>query len=266
MSESSIDVIKARVVKLMALANGEGATEAEIESAMRFAAKLIDQHHIDVSDLNSGETPQPENIQFGKVGVSSQFAGFAAWESTLLAAVNKLFGTTKAFLGDSTPIRVNGIVQRDKNDNVRYGKEVCFYGPLTDVQEASSLYVEWSRSIATMGITRWGGAYRGDGAMYCQGFARSIYEQSVRLNSERQLTMVKPPAQLTNQTTAITLLNKFDLIQSAAAEWLENEAGVKLSGGSRRSGASGSREAYNEGRRHGSQAQFGRNAKRKQLQ
>lgn len=261
------DRIRERVKKLLAVASCGSASDAEIENAMRHAAALIDKHHIDPS-----EAENRESSEMGRSFGTSQSTKFSTWESALMSAVCKLFGCVQAYIESTTqPVREHGIAKLDSRGNVVLGRKVCFYGPALEANEATELFQEWSRSIATMGVARWGGCFRGDGAMYCYGFASAIYKKATEVNVQRMKIAAKPVALLgvaapTDQTTAITLHGRYEMLKDQGTAWLKDECGVKVGKGSSRSGYSaGSRDAYNEGREHGSKAEFSRTAKRKLL-
>jgi len=267
---SDIETIKSRVAKLMAVAGDGVASANEIESAMRLAAKLLDAHHLKMDDCVAATGPADDEISMGDAEAVCGSSRMSTWESTLGHAVAALFGCVKWYQTHrEAPIRVNGIAQMS-GGNVRYGKCVVFYGPATEAREAAELFQEWSRSIATMGVARWGGCFRGDGGMYCYGFASAILAQVRIIADGRRLIEAKPlpvlPGEDRGDATAITLRDRYEILKGRAHEWLANDRGVKLGTSSRSTGyRSGSSGAYAEGRRHGSQAGFGRRESRKAL-
>eukprot|EP00697_Spironema_sp_BW2_P005076 gnl/Spiro4/16852_TR9073_c0_g1_i1.p2 gnl/Spiro4/16852_TR9073_c0_g1~~gnl/Spiro4/16852_TR9073_c0_g1_i1.p2 ORF type:complete len:264 (-),score=24.00 gnl/Spiro4/16852_TR9073_c0_g1_i1:2671-3462(-) len=256
--------IKDRVRKLMAVAGDGVATDGEIENAMRLATKLIDEHHLQPEDYSQPQ--QPDDLTMGRSFGTSQSERMSTWERTLASAIAKMFGCIKCYVDHQTqPIRVNGVAQTDAT-GVRMGRKICFYGPLVESAEAADLFSEWSRSIASMGVIRWGGCFRGDGAMYCQGFAQAILDKARKIDTARQLVQAKPIPQFSGDgSTAITLAGRYGLLRDAAEKYLRDECKVKLST-TRSSGyRSGDRGAYSEGHAHGSQADFGRASKRKMI-
>lgn len=270
----NIQQIKDRVRKLMAYANDGAASEGEIENAMRHAAKLIDAHHLDADELTADAKPAEGPMQMGQAFGTCNYEVGMTWEGTLAMAITELFGCVKSYrTHETSAIRIDGIAQTDRNGKVRLGKKMAFYGPLQESQEAAELFTVWAQSIATMGVHRWGGCYKGDGAMYCLGFVESLYKKAVEVNCARQRIEARPPLLLAGPSgntapaeKSITLFQRFDLIKNEARNWLEKTQGIKLS---KRSGGSGYRSgthsAYSEGRAHGAAASFGRSEKRKML-
>lgn len=264
-----IEAIKERIKKLMRVANDGVATDTEIETALGAAARLIDANHLDKADFTAEEKAREDKM--GQAMGKTASPKFHRWETHLASAVEELFGCVKCYL-DSTPVplRVNGIVQfytGKYKHQMKTVRQICFYGPDIEAQEAAALYTEWAQSVATMGLIRWGGAFRGDGEAYCQGFVDSLYRKAAELNVARRLTQAKPLNVLPGvQSTAITLTERYGALIERAQTWMKEEQGVKIRAGQGRTGAaSGSLSAYHEGRQHGDAVEFGRKASRKQL-
>lgn len=254
-----------RIKKLMAYANDGAASAGEIENALGHAAKLIDAHHL--HDVNFSVEEKSREEKMGRAWGKTQSSKFHRWETTLAAAVEELFGCIKHYLdGKQEPLIIDGAAQFYTGKFAGQRKmvsRIVFYGPDYEAQEAAELFTEWTKCIATMGIMRWGGAYRGDGEAYCQGFVNALYEKASQLNTNRRLTAAKPLNMLPNQaSTAITLSERYTALQEKATEYLEKDLKIKLGSGSSRSGTrTGSSEAYGEGRAHGKAADFGRTRK-----
>lgn len=258
---SDIETIKARIRKLMAIAGDGVAPEGEIDNAMRLAAKLLDAHHLSQDDM--AETPGDVDPELGQAFATSQATRFSTWEGILSHAISTLFGCVQTYSSnDTAPIRVNGIIQM-KGDQARRGCRICFYGPAAESREAAELFEEWSRAIAAMGVARWGGCFRGEGAMYCYGFARALFAKANQINKERATVKAKA---IGESTTAITLLNRYEILRTRGKDWLKKEKGIHLVSAGRGSGySSGSSEAYEEGEAHGNAAEFGRSNRGRQI-
>lgn len=271
---NDIEKIKERVRKLMAVAGDGAASDGEIENAMRHAAKLIDSHHLSEDDCKPTDAKPDAPIEFGRVQGTCRTKILSTWENLLADAICKLFGCVQRYreTGKTAPVRVNGIAETD-GDGVRMGQVLYFYGPLIESTEARDLFAEWSRAIATMGVARWGGAFRGDGGMYCMGFANALNGRATDIDKSRSTIPAKPVPLLGCSTlgslsplTAITLTGRYEMLKDQGKKFLKESHGVELSNGARRAGyRSGDRGAFAEGKLHGSKAEFGRAAKRKLL-
>ena len=264
---SDLNKIKETVRKLMAVAGDGVASEAEIDTAMRLAAKLMDAHHLDQSDI--GTEADKDDLTMGRTFTTTYGTKFLAWEATLYNAIIDLFGCLQGYLdGDVAPVRVNGMVQMERGQ-IRQGRKLYFYGPAVESAEAAELYKEWCWAIATMGIARYNACVRGDGAMYCLGFAKALRDKARQINGERKLTAARPLPQLQGSTcTALTLTGRYELLKVEGKKWLAAECGVKLPGGDGRSRSvsySGDRNAMSEGYSHGQKTAFGRTPASKRL-
>jgi hypothetical protein len=255
---SDINTIKERIRKLMAIAGDGVATDAEIDTALTLAAKLLDAHHLSKEDI--GTAQDAEDMTMGRSAAVTTASWVSTWESTLAHAIVELFGCVKHYQShEKQPIRKNGVAQL-KNGKVAMGCKVYFYGPAMEAKEAAELFEEWSKAIAAMGMLRWGGCYMGDGGKYCYGFASALYAKARQINAARRLTDARPIPQLTGGScTALTLTGRYDLLKTEAKRWLEKECGIHLTTRSASGGyRAGSSAAYSEGQAHGRAASFGR--------
>lgn len=261
-----IEAVKSRVRKLMALANDGQASDGEISNAMRMAAALIDQHRLDAAALeDEDDAPESMGRAPGRVTTSKVHR----WESTLTRAICDLFGNVDCYLDASRHVvRVNGIVQVDRDGEPRLCRQFQFYGPALEAQEAAALYTEWASLIATMGVVRWGGAFRGNGACYCEGFADAILAEAQRLNASRRTLPMPTKARALPGVapgTAIMLADRNKAVIERAHAWLKESECITLTSGHSRTGGRGSSAAYSEGKAHGAAAGFGRRAARRAL-
>lgn len=269
------DRAKETVRKLLAVANDSAASEAEIENAMKHAARLIDQHQIDRAELEAKTdgTAQAEQ-PMGRHAAQTTATNFSTWEKTLAQAVAKIFGNVACYSDNAKPVQrmPNGIAATDRNGTAKRVSQFQYYGPTEDAQEAAALFQEWSIAIATMAVRRWGGAYRGDGAAYAEGFTSALYRKAKELDdARRQITVAAKavPAAIGGTVAPVygalavagstSLAARNEKTRTDARQWLKTSLGINLgtsygSGGSR----SGSSEARAEGRAHGQAASFGR--------
>lgn len=285
---ADIDNIKDRIRKLMAMAHGTGdtggATDAEIESALKHAARLIDAHHLEAAEFEPKRSEDEDKM--GMAGGKTESPKFHAWETNLARAIDHLFGCTKHYVqNQAVPYLVDGVAQFYTGKYAgqrKMCKVVVFYGPLIEAQEAAELYSEWCKLIAALGVMRWGGAYKSHGAKYCEGFAQALCNKAYKINTERALVAAKPLKMLPGETeveskvmvegvgddhTAITLKGRYEALQERATIWLEEEAGVTLNAGHSRAGSKkGTNAAFREGLAHGEGAEFGRRTKRRQIE
>ena len=253
------DRIKEVILKLMAVAgDGSGASEGEIDNALRLAAKLQDEHHLTADDIK-GTTPD-DVIQPLRVRAKFTTQRVTGWEIYLGNAILDLIGTVIWVKGEPQPLRVNGVAKVIRG-HVPIIQTVDFCGPVQDAREAADLFEEWARLIAAMAVIRWGGAYRGNGAQYATGFAKALRDKAAVINAERIGVQARAP-RLTSDAAkggAITLANRYLKIREAAQIHVYGKV-KKGKGRSRNIKTDVKSNAYQEGRAEGSRAGFGRRA------
>lgn len=259
MSSVNLESIKGTIRKLMSVADHGSASENEVASAMALAAKLLDKHHLTEADVAVADPPLSYGKAYG-VGNSPRLTG---WEQILSVAVARLFGTVQTYRPgkETMPIRVDGIIQM-RGDKILRGQAYAFYGPDEDAREAAQLFTDWSRAVMTMATIRWGGAYKGDGAVYAKGFCESLLRGIAKARTAQMESQAKPLI----GTTAITLAGRFTQIKEASAKWLSDDQGIPLKTRSLGNGyRAGSDAAYEEGLDHGKKAKMDRATKMKRL-
>ena len=252
MMSSSKDKIIDRVKKLLAISNDDGASEAEIETVMNIAMKLMGEHHLTEEDLAHEPVDDYTKVDASNFEQVRSFVGkkIYGWESSLSMFVSKFVGVPVYEDARIQLARKNGICLFDEWDEPRYGKSFVFYGVSEDARLASDVYDETRRLIATMAVAKYGKVYIGDGAMYSQGFVSGLYSQVNKA--------AKRLEQTSNSRALILLHRRNDLIQykeDKARDWLHKSKGIKLQKGSGRWGSdNGSWSAYQEGQSDGQRA------------
>lgn len=142
-----------RVRKLLAY-RAENASRAEVEAAMRLAAKLMQEYAIEQGEAMVA----PETLRDAyTVAVGARLA---TWELTLCEAVAA--AVPGASFGRMGP--------EDRGGDVK----VLWFGPVELVRLAADMFAEFRGTIATMAVGLYGGVYRGRGRSYAQGFADAL--------------------------------------------------------------------------------------------
>lgn len=238
----SNEKIASRVRKLLAIAGDEGASEQEIQNAMNFANRLIEQHHLSEDDL-SDEVDPVKDLENAELGKYASFIGKKCfrWESLLAQFVADFVGCRV--------YRNNTIVQARRHDRVLFdsegqpyeGKSFHFYGVAEDCLIAAEIYDELRQLICSMAVLRYGGMYKGDGGKYSEGFVAGLRSQ---MNTARDKT-----AQEATGTGLIVVQKRNEIMkvkQALAVRYLREE-GLRLSSSQGSRGARGSYSAYNRG-------------------
>lgn len=255
----NIEQIKSRIRKLLKLAEDGSATDGEIENAMAFASKLMDEHHVRREDVEASDdaTVMPEMDQTAAPAHGSKLS---TWESALAWAICYLLGTVQWYRdNEMMALRINGIAQLDRNGKPKRAVKVMFYGPADECEEAAALFHEWSRSISTLGTMKYGHCFMGDGGKYCYGFTIALLNAAKHEAEKRKAKQGRMIQGREAETTAITVAGRQDLIKRESTNWLAREHGVRLrSGGGSGGYRAGSQSAYEAGKRDGSNADFRR--------
>lgn len=245
--------VKATIRKLLNLANNEGAMGKEIDNALAYARRLMLAHNVSEEDL----TPHEQAAQEEYAQVAGQTCGryLSAWESTLSWAIVELVGTVDHYVDSGTfQRRKDGVVDFDENGRPRACRRVVFYGPEGDAGDARNLFEEWSATIAALGRMKHGGAFRGPGRSYCEGFARSLHEKVKRsIRDEDRL--------IESDCRDLVLVGSREVMRQKrqeASRWLREDLGLKLGKSGWRAGGRHHAGAYGDGREDGSRADFSR--------
>lgn len=241
-----------KVHKLLNLKAGSDF-EGEINAAVAGAQRLMQEHAISEAELAESRekigTPEDAQVEYGRKHTFTQGSNLSRWESSVAHAVATTVGSVKWYQNKRC-IRHNdaGFLVKGKS---RTAARITFYGPAEDVALACDLQDDISTTIATMGILKYGGSFRGDGLSYCDGFAQELYTIS---NESAKAERV---ADAHNITTALALRTT-QLAQEKRRKgelWLRNTEGIKLSKGSGYGGYNRNGEAHangrNDGRAHG---------------
>lgn len=246
----STDRIKRRIRSLLNLAAGDAATEGEIDNAMRMAAQLMDEHHLTEADIAAAKLESDRSQPMGTADAVAVGARFSAWESSLAWAVVGLVGSVNHYVARDAEAKI-GTFAAPKS-----GRGVRFYGPAEDCQLAADLFAEWAHVIATLATGKYGGCFRGDGAMYAMGFARQLLNRARETEKSRERISTDATKAIVHAVSG-SLAQVLSEKRESGRKWLAESKGVKLVQGGRRSGYSaGSHDAYAAGKSDGSRAEF----------
>lgn len=244
MADSSIDRVKDRIRKLLALAENDGAAQGEIDNAMAFAAALMAEHHVTREEAHATAGAE-ERREYGYGESYTTGANLSTWESALGHAISELCGV-KWYVNRNCVRKVEDRTVFGSDGKIQYAARLTWYGETGDCQEAEQLYSEWARTIASMARIRYGGALRGAGASYAYGFATALRD-SIR----------KTPEAATGNALAVRSREIVIQKHSAASRWLANQ-GVKLGASSSRRVSIADGGAYGAGRADGAKGGLSR--------
>jgi hypothetical protein len=250
-----VERAKATIRKLLNLANDESAAKGEIENAMRFAARLMEQHQLSDDDLSEVDSLLFDLERAEMLQQSQQLGGakVSAWEQHAASFVCKLVGGVEHYADEPVVVRnPAGIVQLDDNGRPLMRSVIWFYGIAEDVEIARQVFAEVIVTIAAMARLKWGGVYRGDGREYCEGFVDGLHTQ---LRDDAVET--RRIAQQAGGTALLAMESRQAIVEkkrTLAQNWLRNTCGVKLSsrsfGGASYCNDNARQDGHRDGERH----------------
>lgn len=273
--------IRARIRKLLNLADNAGAQGGEIDNALRFARRLMVEHGIDEADARAdseGSTPEEIAAKAESTIYSREIAYMtgqkaSTWEGSLAMALCDMIGSVKCYFNGVADVRTShGTIAFDPDTGEpmrRYG--MMFYGPAEDVEAAKAMFSEWGATIAAMARMKYGGALRGPGRSYCEGFTSEIRRKVNTLREEERAQVYRietgsvPDA---DRPYALALKRNVDLAaiqRDRAKSWLKSEHGVSLRPRSGGGGGSHDSGAYGAGRSDGRRSSLGSYSRRPKL-
>lgn len=253
-----IEQVKKNIRQMLDIAGNEGAAAGEIESALRFANRLMEKHQLTEEDLPKAEQKivDLENAAFKTM---SAFCigdkSFQSWHELAAHFTCEFVGGVKWYYRKNEVQRdEHGIVITNSNGKLKTKTLITFYGIEEDVEIAVAVFDQLLLTVVTMAKLRFGVVYRpGPGRSYCNGFIDGIYHKFHKDKAEQ-----RQKALTANATgTALMVIDQRQAIiarkEALAKDWLANKAGVKTrkgTGASRRYGKVDG-EAYNSGKEDG---------------
>jgi hypothetical protein len=243
-----------KIRKLLATAGDTAASDNEIQSAVNIAKKLMTAHHLTEDDLAHEPKDDYQKVDEAKFGETRSFVGktIALWENQLAGVVSAFVGCPAYIDNNKKPVRKNGLVQFGVDDEPLQAKSVVFYGVSEDASIAAQLYDDMRELIAAMAVGRTGKVYKSEGASYCQGFVLALHN---KIKEAARLEMKAPG------TGALIVLRSNDLIEykkTKATQWLTKERDIKIRKGGKGAGSrvGFNREAFQQGRTDGANAEM----------
>lgn len=274
-----LERIKKNIRALLDVGADESLLEGETENALRFARRLMLKHNVGEGDLEEARgadqiQADAESVEYGYANAGTTGAGITGWESSLGYCVCRLFGTVQFYRsgGKHLARSATGAVLFSGVGRQKYTGQFVFYGPADDARAAAELFEEWRVTVAALGRLKFGGALRGEGRSYCEGFTAGIAEMQRKADQEeRDLALAQAsgselPAGAT-RSTALMVTNARAVMtakREKGGKWLRS-TGVHLSGGGRSGGGRHHHGAHAAGRADGRSTSFARNGGTRRL-
>lgn len=177
----------ARIRKLMEHANCEGSTEAEMESYLSKARKMMDELGITEDVVLSAQDEESKRRQDAETTDESVVSRVGAVPMFFRRTAQAVCYVTDTAIYTSTreETKPDGTVVRNKHGQARRREHIVFYGLKRDVAVAKELYAELHASIHAMAWMRCGKAGWSSSHMsYAMGFADKLCSRASALRYE----------------------------------------------------------------------------------
>lgn len=239
-----------QVRKLLNLAADDGASEGEVENALRFAHNLMARHNITKEQLSKDEVEEREAMAASYTYHESSKS--ALWEGQLAMFLATFCGVQVYRVNGGSPRRTAAGCLID--GNASHVSCFRFYGGAEGVQLAIATYEDLRKTVITMARLRCGGVYRGAGRSYCEGFIKG-------LKSQLQKAIAS-----TSESQELAVLSKEIATRNNAIgkAYMKKTHGIKLSGPTKRRAGQHHAAAHAQGRVDGRAATLEK-SKRNQL-
>lgn len=190
-----------KIRNLLQRTKEKGASEAEVETAAKLAAKLMEKHQIDQAEVFEHNQSSLGIEDYCEM-VMRDHCKWERWEKRLgsLAAEST---NTKYYMRKSPGITKTGKLR------LRY--QFVAYGHRDDVQAACAMFAEMLTVCRTMAITRLG-PWKQQHYHYCEGFCTELI---FKLREERRAAEEER-----NKNTRTLVVRKDELLRQYAAEKL----------------------------------------------
>lgn len=248
-----LEQAKDTIRKLLNLADNDAAAEGEIDNAFHFADRLMRAHHLSMTDVEGDphdESAKEELWEFDAVHGWSTGRHFCSWEFSLALFVCEFLGSVKHYVASNVvKTTLHGTTEFDKHGQAVNCGQVTFYGLSDEAEMAADMFEHWRLTVAAMARMRCGGALRGKGQYYGDGFVAGMREK---------LRTAREQDKLTNDPTSRALVVRSNAIvirkMAAATRWLAESKGIKLGNKQMSSRSSIDLESYRRGKADGNKA------------
>lgn len=219
----NLDQIKKTVRDLLNLAENDAATEGEISNAIKFARRYMDVHQLSEEECRlAGQKVE----KFLQSTVYGETKNMAYWETRLTGFVVEMIKSIGYFKTHRHIVKnEHGFAKLDGNGNPMEKVGITYYGTDEDVALAVDMYEGLHATVATMARLKYGGAQRGDGRTYCEGFCEGLF---------RKLREAEQQDKIDVQSTAL-IVRSTEIAKATnlrARNWLAKEQNIKLRKGS----------------------------------
>ena len=209
----NLERVKSNIRAMLNLANDSAAAQGEIDNALRFVKKLMEEHQLSEDDIGDDNTIDIEdkliNLERAEMGTSEMYFNggkLSDWETSAASFVCELVGGVKYYWTGRQPYLVDGVRQfKKRNGRLIQRRKIVFYGIAEDTNIAQQVYAELTTTIAAMAKIKWGGVFRGAGRSYCEGFVSGLWRKHYE-DKNRQLKLANQGSSSDGKSRALVLV------------------------------------------------------------
>ncbi len=288
----NLDKVKKQLAAILAKTTGEaGTTEEEARNALAFARRMMLRHQLTEADIGPAKAKTPHEIaadtEYDEAATYTDGATYTKWQGLLAMALQELIGTVGVYVdgaaGRVTKRKADGSIVYDRKGQPVQAHRFIYYGPAEDVRDARELFEEWQTLVMALARAKHGGAFRGPGRSYAEGFCNGLYRKVRDMRQEERALVAKGGApaitvgdaalvaaaeaegQACSALVVAGALQVMDAKRAKASDWLRGQrpAGFRLA---RHGAGQGGRyygDAYQEGLTDGRKADVSRRTPRK---
>jgi Protein of unknown function (DUF2786) len=181
-----------RIEKLMRRTRENGASESEVETAMKLVQKLMDEHNVEMAEVMAKKGQQLNASDIIEESIRTRCKIFKHEEYLFMVCCEIC--------------EVKGYYRDKFNEKKRkYDKEFVAYGVGSDVRAAHILMVELLITVMALCRAKMGPGWNGPQQRYCDGFGYGLLMKVLKEKQDRQ------PITTSNCTTMI--VRKKELIR-----------------------------------------------------
>lgn len=157
--------VKVKIAKLLRMADpSSGASQGEIDNAMKMVRRLLDKHNLKMSEINTEQ---------GSIGINERMAielnNCYLWERDITIIIKNIIEVQSYFTLSRLRKRFT---------------QIYFIGEETDISAAVNLYL-FLRTVAMSNASKHFSTVT-DRKMYCEGFVLGCIRQSISIAKDRE--------------------------------------------------------------------------------
>lgn len=196
-----------KIEKLMRKTREAGASEAESETAIRAARKLMDEYNVELAEvMAAADSAAKDPLSVDNVVEQ------VCRENNTAVTFERLLMWVVCFVCDCKWYKQKEI----KSGPFKRKRQLVLYGFERDVVAARALWIELSITVKAMARAHLGKGWSSKHLQYANGFAYGLYDKAKAMKDERERKPVE-----TSDCTALIVRKKEDALTTYGEEKLQ---------------------------------------------